>query len=53
MMGHSTKLKGGDEWDAFSGWRKYLCYLSRAGVVKRIKRGYNKRMRKQAKRELM
>ena len=43
------KMKGGDEYDAFSSWRKYLCYLSRAGVTKRIKRKYNKRVRQEAK----
>jgi len=43
------KMKGGDEYDAFGSWRKYLCYLNRAGVAKRIKRKYNKRVRQEAK----
>ena len=42
-------MKGGDEYDAFSPWRRLLCYLGRPGVVKKIKRGYKKRERKQAK----
>ena len=25
------------EWDAFTGWRKVLCYMQRAGVRKSIK----------------
>ena len=52
MMGHRTKLKGGDEWDAFSPWRKLLCYLSRPGVPKSIKRKYNKRVRQEEKAEI-
>ena len=43
------KMKGGDEYDAFGSWRKYLCYLSRAGITKRIKRKYNKRVRQETK----
>lgn len=46
-------LKGGDEQDVFSGWRKVLCYTSRAGVCKAVKRKYNKRLRKAMKAEVM
>ena len=42
-------MKGGDEQDAFSRWRKLLCSFNRAGVVKQSKRKYNKRFRKAAK----
>lgn len=45
-------MKGGDEYDAFGSWRKYLCYLSRSGVAKRIKRKYNKRVRQEAKNDI-
>lgn len=45
-------VKGGAEEDVFSGWRKVLCYTSRPGVCKRVKRGYNKRVRRAAKMEL-
>ena len=46
-MGHRGKLQGGDEWDAFSDWRKGLG--GKAGKWKSVKRGYNKRMRKLAR----
>ena len=47
MMGHRGKLKSGEEWDALTGWRRY--YHWHPGQRKRIKRGYNKRMRKAAR----
>ena len=40
-------MKGGDEYDALTKARKF--YKWKAGQVKRIKRAYNKRFRKQAK----
>ena len=52
-MGHKEKFSGADEYDAFTGWRKYLCYLARAGAVKKIKRRFNKRVRKQEKERLL
>jgi hypothetical protein len=43
--------KDGDEQDAYSRWgRKYLTYLSRAGVVKAIKKRTHKRERREKKR---
>ena len=40
----------GDEMDAFSKWgRRYLCWCHRAGIVKRIKRSYHKRVRQHEK----
>lgn len=47
-----AKLKGGAEWDCFSRWRKLLCYMSKPGVTKSIKRGFNKRQRVDGKRDL-
>jgi len=38
------KTKGGDEYDAFSQHRCHFRYGR--GVLKKIKRGYNKRFRK-------
>lgn len=49
-MGKRRRVNGGEQ-DAFGPWRKYLCYLSRAGVVKSIKRGAHKRERRDGKRE--
>jgi len=37
-------MKGGDEYDAFTNWRRYV-YWQR-GELKRIKRKYNKRVRR-------
>jgi len=41
------KLKSGDEYDALTAWRRY--YNWKAGQLKKIKRGYNKRLRKKTK----
>ena len=45
-------LKGGNELDALTPSRKWYVYLTRAGVVKKIKKGYNKRFRKNGKAEV-
>jgi|TARA_Y100000389_G_C17135585_1_gene352360 hypothetical protein len=45
-------LKGGDEFDALTPARKWYVYLTRAGVVKKIKKQYNKRFRKDGKAEV-
>jgi hypothetical protein len=42
----------GDEYDAYTQWRKYLCYLQRAGVVKKIKRRTHKRERREAQQQI-
>ena len=41
--------KGGDEQDAFSRWRKRLCGFNRPGRVKRAKKRYWRRARREAK----
>lgn len=46
------RMVTGDEYDAYTGWRKYLCYLQRPGVVKAIKRRTHKRERSDAKVEI-
>jgi len=46
MMGHKTKLKSGDEYDAFTKWRNVLNW--RAGQIKAVKRKFNKRVRREA-----
>jgi hypothetical protein len=46
------RLKGGDEWDAFTRWRYFLTGMARSGVVKSIKRSYNKRARREEKRDI-
>ena len=44
-MGHREKMRGGDEYDCFTSWKKVLGW--RAGDRKKIKRRHNKRIRKQ------
>ncbi len=44
MMGTRTPLRGGDEFGAFTGYRRYLAW--RAGARKRIKQAHNQRERK-------
>lgn len=46
------KRTGGGEHDAYSGWRKVLCYLQRAGAVKSIKAETHRRERRVAKVEI-
>lgn len=36
-------LKGGDEFDALTGWRRVISF--KAGERSRIKRGYRRRLR--------
>jgi hypothetical protein len=45
-------LKGGDEYDALTSARKWYKYLDRSKVVKKIKRKYNKRFRKDGKEQV-
>ena len=52
MMGRKQKLKGGDEFDVVGGWRRWYCYLQRAGAAKTIKKKMNKRARADAKRKM-
>lgn len=45
--------KSADEYDAFSrNWRRWLVGLSRPGVIKRIRRRFHKRARREAKQDL-
>lgn len=49
MMGHREKIKGGDEQDVFSGWRRVLCYTKRPGVTKAIKAKFSRRVHREQK----
>ena len=49
MKNKRIPLKSADEYDALTKGRKYHSFGS--GILKKIKRGYNKRFRKLAKRE--
>ena len=46
---HKIKLKGGDEYDVHTNWRKLIA--APKSMIKRAKRSYNKRFRKEGKRE--
>ena len=48
--GRDTPLKGGDEYDALTKARKYYNFGRKA--LKVIKRGYNKRVRRNNKKEV-
>jgi len=41
MMGHREKMKGGDEWDAFTGWRKWF-NIHRHPIKKAASRRYRR-----------
>ena len=45
-------LKGGAEYDALTNARKWYVYLTKSGVAKSIKKGYNTRFRKNGKAEV-
>jgi hypothetical protein len=45
-------VKGWAEQDAYTSWRKFYCYLQRAGAVKAIKRDTHRRVRREAKTEI-
>ena len=50
-MGHREVMKGcGDEWDAFTGWRRYLHW--QPGQLRRVKQRFNRRVRRKVKQEL-
>ena len=42
-------LKDGEEQDCFTKWRRYYSYLKRSGVARKIKRRYQKRLRRNIK----
>jgi hypothetical protein len=49
MKKERIPLKGGAEYDALTKARKFYCYLTKPGVTKSIKKGYNKRLRQKGK----
>ena len=51
MMGHRERLIGGAEYDVFYD-RRWYCYTRRPGVCKKIKVKFNRRIRRNVKREL-
>ena len=49
MKKERIPLKGGDEFNALTKARTLYCYLTKPGVTKSIKKGYNKRFRQKGK----
>ena len=49
MKKERIPLKGADEFNALTKWRGVYCYLTKPGVTKSIKKGYNKRFRQKGK----
>lgn len=49
-MGRRAIVTWGEQ-DAFTSWRRVLCYLQKPGAVKWNKKRANRRDRKQAKRD--
>jgi hypothetical protein len=47
MMGSRGTLKGGDEWDALTGWRFKLKLKRRQ--IRAAKRAFNRRQRREAR----
>lgn len=50
-MGRRATKKS-DEFDVVTAWRKYICYMQRAGVTNKIKTRMRRRERRQAKGDL-
>ncbi len=48
MRGNKAKLSGAED-DVFTGWRRVLCYTSRAGVCKRVKQKFHRKQRAREK----
>lgn len=46
---HQIPMKG-PEYDGLTGWRRWYCYVQRAGVRKSMKQSYNRRQRRYFKR---
>ncbi len=49
MKKERIPLKGGAEYDALTKAHGFYCYLTKPGVTKSIKKGYNKRFRQKGK----
>lgn len=49
----SRRIVTAEEQDAYTAWRKLLCYTQRAGVVKGIKTRTHRRERREAHSEIL
>ena len=48
----SRRIVTAEEQDAYTSWRKYYCYLQKAGAVKGIKTRTHRRERREGKAEI-
>lgn len=52
--GRSEPMRGGNEHDAFTGWRRHLCvFYNNTSLVKYWQRKYSKRVRRKIKQALL
>ena len=52
MTRMTRQIKGWDEQDAYTGWRKFLCSMQRAGAVNKIKKRTHRRERRESKQQI-
>lgn len=53
MMGHREALKGIEEWNVFTGWRHLIVKYLKPGKTKKVKRMFNRRIRRGINQHLM
>lgn len=46
------RMVNAEEVDAYTGWKRVMCYIQRSGVVAKIKRTTHKRERREGQREI-
>jgi hypothetical protein len=46
------RIVSGEEQDAYTRWRKLLCWTARPGMVKRVKRRTHRRERREGQAEI-
>lgn len=51
-MSVRRRITGWEEQDAYTAWRHFLTYMSRAGKVKAVKRRTHRRERREGAREI-
>ena len=52
MMGNKQVMKGGDEWEVVTGWRKVMKWCAKAGKKKEVRKKMSKRSRREAKKDI-
>lgn len=52
-MSNKFKLKGIEEWNVFTGWRRLIAKYLKPGKTKKVKRLFNRRIRRGINQHLM